>query len=55
MAKRPLLRDLTAEGVIEFIENKLAEREKFYKKATLMMSGISLTADDIRVEILARN
>ena len=55
MAKRPLLRDLTAEGVVEFIENKLAEREKFYNKATLIMDGISLTADDIRVEILARN
>jgi len=55
IAKRPLLRNLTPEGLIEYIENKLAEREKFYQKATLILSGINLTADDIRVEILARN
>ncbi|KIO77311.1 shikimate kinase [Pedobacter lusitanus] len=55
MAKRPLLRNLTAEGVVEFIENKLAEREGFYNKASLVLSGISLTADDIRAEILARS
>lgn len=55
IAKRPLLRNLTPEGVLEFIEGKLAEREPFYAKAALVMSGISLTADDIRAEILARN
>lgn len=55
IAKRPLLRNLTPEGVLEFIEGKLAEREPFYTKASLVMSGISLTADDIRAEILARN
>lgn len=55
IAKRPLLRNLTPEGVLEFIGSKLAEREPFYTKASLAMSGISLTADDIRAEILARN
>jgi len=55
IAKRPLLRNLTPEGVIGFIENKLAEREGFYTKAQLILSGINLTADAIRAEILARD
>ncbi|MBB6501290.1 shikimate kinase [Pedobacter cryoconitis] len=55
IAKRPLLRNLTPEGVVEFIENKLAEREGFYTKAQLILSGINLTADAIRAEILARD
>jgi shikimate kinase len=53
-AKRPLLRDLTEEGVIEFIENKLGEREEFYNKAAVILNGNSLTADMIRAAILAR-
>lgn len=53
-AKRPLLRDLTEEGVVEFIENKLGEREEFYHKAAIILNGNSLTADMIRAAILAK-
>lgn len=51
--KRPLLRNLTEEGIIHFIEDKLSERNPFYYKAKLTMNGINLTADAIRAEILS--
>lgn len=47
IAKRPLLRGLTAEGVVDFIENKLTERGPFYEQAGITLSGISLGPDDI--------
>lgn len=53
MDKRPLLRNLSEEGVIHFIEEKLSERNEFYQKARITMNGISLTADDIRAVILS--
>lgn len=53
MDKRPLLRNLTEEGVIHFIEGKLTERDNFYKKARITLSGINLTADAIRAVILS--
>lgn len=52
--KRPLLRDLTEEQMVEFIENKLAERDVFYQRALLTISGINLTADAMRALILSR-
>lgn len=55
IAKRPLLRNLTEEGIVEFIENKLLERNPFYKKAAHTLNGISLTADHIHALILAEN
>ncbi|MCX2481368.1 shikimate kinase [Pedobacter sp. MC2016-15] len=48
MAKRPLLQNLTAEGVVDFIRNKLTERGPFYKQAKVTLNGMSLTADGIR-------
>ncbi|WP_316817742.1 shikimate kinase [Pedobacter nyackensis] len=52
--KRPLLRDLNEEQMIEFIEKKLTERDIFYKRALLTISGINLTADAMRALILSR-
>ena len=50
-AKRPLLKDLSAEGVVHFIENKLEERETFYNRAALKLSGVNLTAELIRSKL----
>lgn len=50
--KRPLLRDLNESQMIEFIENKLDERAPFYKRASLTINGINLTADAMRALIL---
>lgn len=52
--KRPLLRDLHDDALIEFIEHKLAERDGFYKQAALILDGINLNADEMRVAILNR-
>ena len=43
--KRPLLKDMNEEQLIGFIESKLAERNPFYKRATLSIEGINLTPD----------
>lgn len=52
--KRPLLRNLNEEQMIQFIENKLNERDIFYKRAILTVNGINLTADTVRAMILNR-
>lgn len=52
--KRPLLKDLNEEEMISFIENKLTEREVFYKRALVTVNGITLTADALRAIILSR-
>jgi shikimate kinase len=55
MSKRPLLNNLTEEGVVRFIEEKLAERGEYYRKARITLSGINLTADDIRAALMAES
>ncbi|MDB5091538.1 MAG: shikimate kinase [Mucilaginibacter sp.] len=42
--KRPLLRDKHGDALIDFIGEKLTEREPFYKQATIIANGLSLTA-----------
>jgi len=51
--KRPLLKDLTEEEMIAFIEGKLAEREEFYQAAQIIANGINLNADTLRAQLLA--
>lgn len=41
--KRPLLKDKKGEELIKFINDKLAERSKFYEQADIRISGINLT------------
>lgn len=41
--KRPLLKNVAPENLNNFIEAKLEERNKFYRQAHIIMSGISLT------------
>jgi len=48
--KRPLLRDKTGDELVAFIDQKLSEREKFYKKASIIADGHSLNAE--RAEIM---
>ncbi len=47
-ADRPLIRGLHGEELINFIAQKLAEREGFYEQATHIVNGI-----DMSVEMLA--
>ncbi len=41
--KRPLLKNKTGEELVKFINEKLAERTKFYEQADIKISGINLT------------
>ncbi|WP_094573023.1 shikimate kinase [Mucilaginibacter xinganensis] len=50
--KRPLLREKHGEALIAFISEKLIEREPFYKQATFVANGLSLTAEKV-AEILS--
>lgn len=52
--KRPLLKDMNQEEMIGFIEKKLEERDPFYLQASLKVSGINLSPDDLRALLLAR-
>lgn len=40
--KRPLLNNVSAEALPEFIENKLRERDKFYSQAHITVDGVNL-------------
>lgn len=45
--ERPLLKDLEDEELVDFISQKLAEREVFYNRAKYIISGIDLTAEKL--------
>lgn len=49
--ERPVLNGKQGGELIAFIEQKLAEREKFYNQAAIVTDGLSLTADKV-VQIL---
>jgi len=49
--ERPVLNGKHGEELVAFIEEKLAEREKFYNQAAIITDGLSLTADKV-VQIL---
>jgi shikimate kinase len=55
ISKRPLLSNLSEEGIVHFIENKLEERNVFYKKAKYSLNGINLTPEQIHALILAQD
>jgi len=48
--KRPVLNGAKGKDLVDFIEGKLSERDKFYNQATIIADGLSLTAE--RVEQL---
>jgi len=45
--ERPLLQDKHGDALVEFIEQKLVEREKFYSQASIVIDGLSLTAEKL--------
>lgn len=49
--ERPVLIGKQGGELVAFIEQKLAEREKFYNQAAIITDGLSLTADKV-VQIL---
>lgn len=51
-AKRPLLKDLSEDQVQNFIESKMVERDPFYQKAKIKVSGLNLSADDLKSRLL---
>jgi len=40
--KRPLIKDLDEDGLLGFVEEKLALREKWYNRAEIIVEGINL-------------
>ncbi|RKR85365.1 shikimate kinase [Mucilaginibacter gracilis] len=44
-AERPLLREKHGDELVEFIREKLVEREVFYNRATFVVEGLSLNAE----------
>jgi shikimate kinase len=45
--ERPLLQEKHGDALIGFIEQKLAERESFYSRASVIADGLSLTAEKL--------
>jgi len=50
--KRPLLQDKHGDALIAFIEDKLTEREFFYKQASIVAKGLGINAE--KAELLLR-
>ncbi len=40
--KRPLLKDIDNKNLIDFIEEKLGDREKWYDRSDIIIQGIDL-------------
>jgi shikimate kinase len=45
--ERPLLKGLTGDKLLEYIENKLSERENWYKRAEIIVDGMKKLETDI--------
>jgi shikimate kinase len=52
--KRPLIKDLDDEQLLEFIKVKLKERDPFYTKAKLIVDAFDLDAEKLE-EAIRRN
>ena len=51
--ERPLLQDKHGDDLVNFIEQKLAEREGFYAQANIIVDGLSLTAERLEQMLAA--
>ena len=51
--KRPLIQRLNETDLVQYITDKLAEREAFYKQAKYILQGINLTAEKILTALAA--
>jgi shikimate kinase len=45
--KRPVLNGAKGKDLVDFIEEKLSERDKFYNQATIIADGLGLTAEKV--------
>ena len=52
--ERPLLQDKHGDALVAFIEQKLVEREGFYSQASIIIDGLSLTAERLEQVIVER-
>ena len=52
--ERPLLKDLDQERLQSFIEEKLADREKWYSQSEITVEGINLDINKLRLLIKSR-
>ncbi|MCW3076336.1 MAG: Shikimate kinase [Bacteroidetes bacterium] len=50
--ERPLIKNLSSVQLETFIENKLIERNEFYKQAHLIVDGISLNYNKLQSQLL---
>jgi len=53
-AKRPLLKDLNKTEIIDFIENKLAQRAAYYERAAITANGMELHAEQLSAQLIYR-
>lgn len=44
---RPILKNLSGEGLVTFIQNQLSDREVFYKQANISVKGESINIDTL--------
>ncbi len=52
--ERPLIKGLDNELIMDFIENKLAEREPWYKKADIIIDGFDADLPSLQKKVIAR-
>ncbi|WP_256001854.1 shikimate kinase [Pedobacter deserti] len=50
--KRPLIRNLSQQELISFIQQKLLEREPFYKRAEVVLNGLNFDVQDCKQIVL---
>ncbi|WP_131539283.1 shikimate kinase [Pedobacter nototheniae] len=53
--KRPLIKDMDDEQLLEFIKMKLQERDPFYTKAQIIVNAFDLDAEKLEAELKAKH
>jgi shikimate kinase len=49
--RRPLLKDITKNNLLQYIEEEVSEREKYYNRASIIINGINLNINTLIREI----
>lgn len=49
--KRPLLKDLDVDGMVQFITEKLNERLPYYNKAQVIINGVNLNTELLQAAV----
>lgn len=52
--ERPLIKDLSNDGLLSFIEEKLAYREKWYNRSEIVIEGIDLNINLLKSLVQSR-